>query len=255
MGNRLNGGLKKIERKIFGDIESIHPMRFRDEEEDEFLFLHRWASAYLIFIFPRKKSVLKFTRFDDLVSGRRKASLMRYYEKYIRRHLYTFGSGRQYLAKSSAHSPRIQSLIKTFPGCRIICLYRSPRQVIPSTLSLFRSNLMSFYSPFEISDLRAFTLDVADHWYTNPLEVRKKMGKELVYIIQFKTMTANIRETISSLYMAFNYVTEEEFSLYLDKKAMKRHKSRHHYSLDEFTLSEAEIDTRYKDVIASYESL
>ena len=255
MGNRLNGGLKKIERKIFGDIESIHPMRFRDEEEDEFLFLHRWASAYLIFIFPRKKSVLKFTRFGDLVSGRRKASLMRYYEKCIRRHLYTFGSGRQYLAKSSAHSPRIQSLIKTFPGCRIICLYRSPRQVIPSTLSLFRSNLMSLYSPFEISDLRAFTLDVADHWYTNPLEVRKKMGKELLYIIQFKTMTANIRETISSLYMAFNYVTEEEFSLYLDKKAMKRHKSRHHYSLDEFTLSEAEIDTRYKDVIASCESL
>ena len=255
LGNYLNRGMTKIEDLIFGGIETIHPMKFRDAEEDEFLFLHRWASAYLIFIFPRIKHVLKFARFDDLVSDRRKASLMRYYKKCVQRHLYTFGSGRQYLAKGSAHSPRLRSLMETFPGCRIICLYRSPLQVVPSALSLFRSNLMSFYSPFEIGDLRDLTLDIADHWYRYPLEVRKKTGSDAVHVIHFTEMTADIRETISSLYRAFKYEMGEEFSLHLDRTARKRHKSRHRYSPKEFTLTKAEIDARYKDVIASYESL
>jgi hypothetical protein len=67
-------------------------------------------------------------------------------------------------------------------------------------------------------------------------------------------MTANIRDTVCKLYRAFNYNMGEVYSLYLDKLGEKKQISLHHYSLEDFFLSDKEILERYQDVILAYES-
>ncbi|MEN8201969.1 MAG: sulfotransferase [Bacteroidota bacterium] len=252
-GNRLYKKWVRIEQKIFKEVGAIHPLSLLQAEEDEFLFLHRGKSASFLFLFPRSRSVLRLVEFDESLPLQKKSSLMRYYRKCIQRHLYVFGKDRQYLAKSASHTPRLLSLKETFPDCHLVYLYRSPMQVIPSTLNLFRFNFRTFHSRCTVTDIKDITFQLADRWYSYPLLLLKDYGPDFLYIVRFDEMTGNIRHAIENMYRSFQFHPGEAYLLYLERVSKEIPVSPNRYSLSEFSLSESEIRESYQDVMLAYD--
>jgi omega-hydroxy-beta-dihydromenaquinone-9 sulfotransferase len=246
----LRNGLSKkvapfIESAVFKNISNIHETRFHLCEEDEFAFLHLLATGTLSFAFPRLKSFTKLAQFDDLLSESRKKQIMKFYRGIIKRHLYVHGPETIYLAKSASHTPKINSFKEYFPDSRVICLLRDPVQVIGSTLSLFRAIRESFYVPVSTDELVKGTLALADHWFSYPLRMEKQTGNSFIFFMKYKELVNDLEYCIRSLYSEFNFEMSDDFTQKLNIESKKRFISKHHYSLEEFSLNQDDIISRY----------
>jgi len=114
LNNILRKTFIRLDKRILADYSPIHPMSFFKIEEDELLFFHIFTTGHLLFWFPSIKKIYKNIRFEEELSERSKLRHLGFYRRCIKKHLFTFGQGRIYLAKSPVHSSKINSLKSFF---------------------------------------------------------------------------------------------------------------------------------------------
>jgi len=238
-----------IEHHFFGGIRNIHPARFLEIEEDEFVFYQIFSSGSLFFLFPRIRHFLRYSQFDESFGEKTRRRSMKFYKRIIQRHLYFHGCEKQYLSKSPSHTARIKSLKGTFPNLKIIYLLRDPKKSVPSTFSLFSAIREGNFVPVtDNSEFLEDGLELADHWLWHPLNILHQSPKLPLLIIHSTDLFTKTNQTIMTIYREFDIRLPDDFMKRLESYNARQHKSSHSYKAEDFGLTEELLEKRFMPV-------
>lgn len=249
--------IKRFDRHFFRGMEEIHPVSLFNYEEDDYLFLHVLTTLSINFIFPDNKRIVSLRQFDENISDRGKRFLMRYYRNCIKRHLFVFGDGRRYLAKSPTHSSKIKTLLQYFPGTQFIYMLRDPKYTIASTASLFRQIKKLFLVEMETEAIIQQIFRLADIWYNYPLISCKPLLGKSIYVMPFNELTNNPARAMQLIYFHLRLKLSPDYITFLihAEDLSESHKSKNKYTPGDFGLNEQAIIDRYNFVYQEYITL
>jgi hypothetical protein len=180
---------------------------------------------------------------------------MRFYRECLQRHQYARdGGGRYYLSKNPNFSPKIDTLLEWFSDARFIYLARNPLDVIPSYISLLDFEWQVFGRVVPESAGCAAVLDMAEHWYSYPLERLAQTPQERYIVIDFDDMVSNPERTVRRIYERFGLELSPAYAeiLWQETIASRHYQSEHDYSLQETGLSREQIVTRFGPVFERF---
>mgnify|MGYP002063100052 CR=1 FL=1 len=137
----------------------MHRVSLRAPEEDDYLLLHLWSALTVGLSSGVLEEALPYARFDTDLPDHRKKRIMAFYRRCLQRHLYAHDAGgRRYLAKNPALTPKIDTVLRRFPGARIILLVRSPLEMVPSFVNMMHFSYRVMGAPGQDDALRDFVL-------------------------------------------------------------------------------------------------
>ena len=254
LGSPLSRIVRSWEDRVFNQLGRMHVLSLFEPEEDELLLLTVFSSVFLSFAFPFADEVRGLALFDLELPLRQRERIMAFYKKCVQRHLYCFGRGRRFLSKNPAFSPKIESLYRTFPDARIICMVRSPFEAIPSSMSLISYFCHFFTSPVEAFPMQAAIQEMLSMWYRYPLEQLAKQRTEQQAVIKYDTLVRDPRETVHGLYKRLGCSLTPDYQKVLEAEAerARKYKSRHTYSLEQSGLSSDRIREDYRDILERF---
>jgi len=134
--------------RLAGGLRDVHPVRLDAPEEDYFALLPLLWCFILVVPFPDAPWPWRWGRFDEALSAREKARVMRAYRRAIQRHLYVH-RGKRYLAKNAAFAPLAHTLLDAFPDARVLCCLRAPRAALSSQLSSLHPALIAIHGNYD----------------------------------------------------------------------------------------------------------
>jgi hypothetical protein len=253
LGRPLGRLLGLIGKRVQKSMDDIHPMSLNDPEEDFLCMLPIAACFLLVVPFPRAAWLWKFARFDVEVPVEDKRVLLRYYEACIKKHLYVFGSGKQFLSKNASFSGMAEALLETFPDARLLVTTRDPVKAVPSQLSSLRPGLavcgftkVDDHFRDQLADLLLFYFEhLADVAQSHP---------DRVAVLYNKDLHARLAESVADAMASVGLTIDDNMQQKLQTlgAASRAYRSTHRYSLDDFALDEAAIQSRFATVYSRY---
>jgi omega-hydroxy-beta-dihydromenaquinone-9 sulfotransferase len=246
-GKRL---LIALEKRRFRELGKMHKLSLFEPEEDDPILIHIHSSLFLSFAQPFPDLFRPLALFDTELPEKDRRRIMDFYRACVQRHLYVFGKGRQFLSKNPAFSPKVESLNKTFPDCKIVCTVRDPAHVVPSLISLLSSFYGAFCDPPDPYPERESILEMLDHWYRYPVERLEKWPRDRATVLPYDRLVAQPDAAIRGLYQGFGFEPGEAFESVLTREAelARQYKSLHEYSLDRLGLDSDSLRERFADV-------
>ena len=246
--------IRKVESCMFEGYNKMHKTSLFEYEEDEFLLFHIFSSVWLLFIFPFEDCFNPLARFDIDLPKKDRTQIMAFYKRCVQNHLFVFGKDKILLSKNPTFSSKIESLQETFPGAKIICMIRSPLEVIPSNFSLATYVFKFFASHLDQHPLIRFTDNTITHWYHYPVEKIAVLDKNLGKVINYNNLVENPDQTVTDLYKHFSFDMSPQFQEILIKENSKTRKynSKHTYSLEELGLSKEHIIDTHSDIFEQF---
>jgi hypothetical protein len=254
LGSPVGRLVNRCERKWFGGWDDMHRMRLNQPEEDQALFLYAFAGEAVFLLFPFIDQLWE-VGFPDALPDADRRRLMAYYRSCLQRHLHANGADRTLLVKATNSCGAVESLIREFPDARFITITRHPRESIASHVSVFVPAWQA-HSPEIRADgpeARSYA-GLAVEWYRHLFRFSDQVAPQQYFRIDYRDLVGDPLGVVETLYRHFGWSISPSFRARLED-AVRRHRqyrSRHHYSLEEFGLSEAWIEERLGDVIAAY---
>ncbi|HEY8240688.1 MAG TPA: sulfotransferase, partial [Kiritimatiellia bacterium] len=244
-----------VERRLLGKFRDLHPTGLFHAEEDEMLFLHAFASLYLVFLFPLPSAFLPFADFDHNVPEPRRKRLMAFYTSCLKRQAYARGRGKTFLSKNPFFSGKMASLHATFPDARFIYLIRNPLEAIPSTIS--EGYATCVYAPRNSApsqEFQSLVYDVAKVFYRRPLAYAAAHPECMCPILRFTDVTARPLDTIAGLYQQLGLPMTDGFRGLLAQEQAKAasYRSSHEYVLGQFVIPARRITEDLADVFDKF---
>lgn len=254
IGSPVVKRIVSCERWLFEKFRGMHKTSLFEPEEDEFMLVHIFSSSFLYVVFPFDDDLQPFMRFDEELSPTHRARIMAFYKKCVQRHLFVFGRGKRFLAKNPSFSFKVRSIGETFPDAQIVCMVRTPFQVIPSTVSLLSHYFSIFTSPIEPYPMRESIYRITLHWYRYPINQLEEWPQERHAIIKYGTLVQNSEQTVLNLYERFGFNMHPRFRQVLQEEAEKarQYKSQHVYSLEQTGLTREKVVSDYKDIFERF---
>ena len=260
--SRLDRRLGGPVHRLLGMLEEswqednvVHRIAIRAPEEDEYLLIHIFSSLKIWLYAAMLDETAPYTHFDSQMPEEKKERIMGFYKRCVQRHLYAHGdSDRHYLAKNPHFSPMVDALYEHLPGAKIIYLARNPLDMIPSYISLKENEWQLLGNPVEEYGSREYVLDMAEHWYTYPLERLEQAPQDSYIVVNFEDLVTSARETVREIYDRFGLEHNPAFDEILQQAAerARNHESEHEYSLQEMGLTREQIVTRYRGVFQRF---
>jgi hypothetical protein len=260
--SRLDRCLGNPAHRLLGMLEEswqednvVHRIAIRAPEEDEYLLIHIFSSLKIWLYVAMVDEAASYTYFDSQMPEDEKERIIGFYKRCVQRHLYAHGDrDRHYLAKNPHFSPMVDTLYEYLPGAKIIYLTRNPLDMIPSYISLKENEWQLLGNPVEEYASREYILDMAEHWYTYPLERLEQAPEDSYIIVNFEDLVTSARETVREIYDRFGLELSPAFDEIL-RQATERardHESEHEYSLREMGLTREQIVTQYQAVFERF---
>lgn len=256
--SRLDRRLGSPLHRLLGMLEEtwqeenvVHRIGLRAPEEDEYLLIHIFSTLKIWLYAAMVDEAAPYTHFDSQMPEQEKERILSFYKRCVQRHLYAHGDlDKHYLAKNPHFSPMVDTLYSYFPGVKIIYLARNPLDMIPSYISLKENEWQLLGNPVEKYASREYVLDMAEHWYTYPLERLERAPKDSYVVVDFDDLVNSARQTVREIYDRLGLEISPEFDQILRRAAMRarNHESEHEYSLREMGLTREQIVDRYRDV-------
>jgi len=180
---------------------------------------------------------------------------MRFYADCIRRQLVLNGSEKIHLSKNPVFAGRVESLIESFPGARIVVPVRNPNETIPSLLKLVRLGWkrLGWDEERQQRCLRILA-DQSYETYRHPIDTLARHPETPHAIVDYRDVAADPAGTIEQVYRQLGFPISAEYRelLLAEGKRARKHVSGHSYSLEEFGLDPNEIRTRLSDLFDRY---
>ncbi len=260
--SRLDRQLGSHLHRLVGMLEEswqeenvVHRIALRAPEEDEYLLVHIFSSLKIWLYAAMVEEASAYTYFDSRMPEPDKDRIMTFYRRCVQRHLYAHGDrDKHYLAKNPHFSPMIDTLYDYLPDAKIIYLVRNPLDMIPSYISLKEEEWQLLGNPPEEYASRPYVLEMADHWYTYPLERLEQAPEESHIIVNFNDLVNDAGQTVRSIYKRFGLELSPGYDRILEQatERARDHESEHEYSLREMGLSREQIVTRYRHVFERF---
>jgi len=236
------------------DTLQMHKTGLFTPDEDEGLLILIWATMFLQFVYPLMDELPPFYRFDEDMPERQRKWIMNFYKAMIRRHLYVKGGDCMYLAKSPAHSARIDSLLEYFPDARIIYLARNPLSLVPSVVNFFRYIWRLFGDLVDPDSLNQDVFKQIHYWYRYPVERLKLRSADQYRIYKYADLVNNLEELVEEIYQWLGLRINNKFraEIFRVVEESKKFQSDNIYTLDELGLSEKLILEEFSDEMSYF---
>lgn len=242
------------DEKLFKGWENIHPMGFNKSEEDEGTYIFTLITAGIFLLCPFMDEI-PWVKFPDKMGKRQQRALMEFYKSTLQRLAYAQGIDRIFLSKNVMSTGRLESLIDYFPDARIIYLVRNPYESVPSFISMF-SLAWKGHSPEipENSKYHKCWGELGMEYYNYFHEQIKKIPENQTITLRYNDLIEQPKATILSVYEKFNLGINPKFIEKLDKATnrAKTYKSEHSYSLEQFGMSKAEVQSKIGWIFDKY---
>ena len=204
--------LRKADAKLFQQLNVIHKASLFCKEEDELALIWSLSTAYLGFFYPESNVFRDLYRFDQEVSVRRKARIMKRYRRLAQRHLYALppDQRRRFLAKNPLMPYKVKALATEFPDATAVIIERDPKSVFPSG-EILLSHMLDFATDVPLSKKeRQIFIDLIEdfqHHLYQTLAVDRIMPTVLV---PFKDLVKDRNGVLKAL---ATQLGEEDFKL------------------------------------------
>ncbi len=254
LGSHLHRWVGMLE-ETWQEENVVHRIALRAPEEDEYLLVHIFSSLKIWLYVAMLDEAEPYTYFDSQMPEEQKRRMMTFYRRCVQRHLYAHrDEEKHYLAKNPHFSPMVDTLYDYLPDVRVIYLARNPLDMIPSYVSLKEEEWQLLGDPLEEYASRDYVLDMADHWYTYPLERLERAPQESYIVIRFDDLVDNAGQTVRAIYQRFGLELSPAFDDILERvtERARDHESEHDYSLSEMGLTREQIVTRYRHVFERF---
>jgi omega-hydroxy-beta-dihydromenaquinone-9 sulfotransferase len=226
----------------------MHKVSLRMPEEDEYLLLHIWSALTAGLSAGVLQEAIPYTYFDQMLPPRQRRRILHFYKACVQRHLYAHceENRRQYLAKNPALCPKVGTVLEHFPQARIIYLVRSPLEMVPSYTHMMEFTWRIIGIARDGSELHDYLLDMAEYWYTHPLEELEGQPPDRYCVVRYDDLVANPEKTITEIYQTFGLQMSPHFAQVLREEAEKARsfKPRHKYSAEQLGLDRQQIVER-----------
>jgi hypothetical protein len=175
---------------------------------------------------------------------------MGFYRAIIRRHLYDAGGNRIYLAKSPAHSSRIDSIYEFFPDAHIIYLARNPLRLVPSALNFFKYIWTYMGIPDGARRFQKAMFRQFKYWYLYPLQRFREYDSARHLVLRYNDFVADIHGTIEKLYAWMNLPLTDGFRRIVEQVIQANHafESDNVYTLEELGLTRDLIREEFAEI-------
>lgn len=139
----LKQGIRRMDQKVFQSLNTVHHASLFLPEEDEMVLFWSLSTAHLGLFYPESKVMRDHFRFDELISERQKARIMRRYKRMIQRHLYALGgeASLRFLSKNPTMAAKVEAIAHHFPDGQAVVIERPPHNVLPSTRLLVETQI------------------------------------------------------------------------------------------------------------------
>ncbi len=237
----------------------MHKVALRKPEEDQFLFLHIWSSLAIWTFSAISDQATSDIHFDAKMPSEDKKRIMGFYRRCIQRHLYAHRTRQSrpvhYLAKDPSASPKVDTILRTFPDAKIIYLVRNPLDTIPSYISLLNYTWRLFGATLGDHGSRDYVLQIARHWYRYPLERLKCAPQDSYAIVRYNDLLQDPERTVADVYSRFGLETSPAFAHLLRNEATnaRAYRSKHRYSLKHLRLTRQQIVEEFADIFESFD--
>jgi len=242
------------EQRWFGGWDAMHKMRLNQPEEDDALFLYAFESEAVYLLFPYVKELWE-AGFPDALPADKRRRLMRYYRTCLQRQLFANGPTRTLLSKATQSSGTVESLMEEFPDARFITIIRHPYRSVASHVSLFVP-VWQTHSPDIARDgpvSKAYA-QLAVQWYQHLFQFRTKIEPARYHCIDYRELVRDPGAAIEQAYAHFGWHMSEAMRSRLTEATRRQNefKSQHEYTLEEFGLSKAWIQSELGAVLDYY---
>lgn len=237
-------------RRLTGDLDEVHPLSM-DAPEEDFLALMPTAQCFVLAVaFPGAGWLWRTARLDEAGDDVERQRLMRYYRACIQKHLYVHGRERRFLSKNASFSGMAEALLQTFPDARILACTRDPKKTVPSQLSSIRPGLEAAGFDTVPTWLRDRFVDLLRFYYAH-LGALAERRPDRVIVVDNGDLHARLEETVKTAFGALDLDITPQFAARLAAagEASRGFRSRHRYSLEQYGLSERDIDERFAGVV------
>jgi hypothetical protein len=254
LDRRLGAPLGRRLAAVEDDWQEENPMHrvsLGAPEEDDYLLLHVWSALTIGLSSGVLEEARPYARFDTDLPRSDQDRIMDFYRRCLQRHLHAHrAEGRIYLAKNPALTPKIDTVYRWFPDARIICLVRSPLEMVPSFVNMMQFSFRVMGAPRQSDALRDFVVEMARHWYTHALERLDRAPPDRHIIVCYDDLVADPAGTVARIYDRFGLEIGPEYARVLQAEAARAraYRSRHTYSLEGTGLTREGIVERFQDV-------
>ncbi len=228
-------------------------MSLWNSEEDQFVMRAAFVTQHWSTDMP-VMDVIDLFHVDQMPRKRRR--WMHHYRECVKRQLLLNGGDRIHLSKNPVMSGWVGSIIETFPDARIVVMMRDPKQCIPSLLKLVELSWRSKgWTRADYGRSLDILLETSFESFSNPaLQLRNNPPTPQI-VVDYREVVTDPRNTAHAVYRDIGLEVSAEFDAYLARHAEreKSHHSKFEYSMGEYDLSDAVLETRLADFYQLYQ--
>ncbi|MCB9256396.1 MAG: sulfotransferase [Chitinophagales bacterium] len=255
VGGLLHKVFNKLDELFFGGWKHVHPMGFDRSEEDEALFTLAAYSPALVLLSPWAYK-LGYLNFIDKSDEKVKQKIKEFYLSSLKRIVYATKPEATLLMKNVFSTGRLNFILSCFPNAKIIYPVRNPLKAVPSVISMFTGpwKVHSRDIANDSEECRAFG-KIAINYYAYLHEQKSIINPKNLLIVRYDEVVKNPTLTANKIYEYFDFEMSDAFKNALKNYTLesKNYKSKHHYSLEQYGMTEEAIYTDLKDLMNAFE--
>ena len=152
-------------------------------------------------------------------------------------------AGKRWVLKSPHHLTAAETVLDTFPGCKIVMTHRSPVQAVPSYASMVMSMSSQFSNDPDPVAIGQYWSDRFRETLSSFAKVREARPDRFVDV-HFKAMLsdplAEVRRVLTALGLTPGPADDAAWEAYLEQNRAERHGT-HDYTAETFGLSDDQL--------------
>jgi len=242
--------------------ESGHGLYIDRIEHDEFLFIHKLDTQFLLLLSPLgfdDREYPELRLYDRQPDSRRYGSV-KFFEDCLKRQIY-YTKKSQIIAHIHFSTCRIKTLLEIFPDAKFIYLVRSPHDTIPSHLTLeyniFKNqDRLDNISPEKLQRYfyRRYQYDIELYRYFYELRKQKEIPSENLMTLCYQSLCSDLETSFKQIVDFTAIKPSQILQQAIKEQAEKQYKRQHKIiNLQQFGLSKAQIAQDFDFVFEAYD--
>ena len=163
---------------------------------------------------------------------------------------------KQWVLKAPVHLFFLKYLFKTYPDARILHLHRDPLELVPSMASLVVISRQIHSNHVDAEETADQILDWVRKIITNSIAFRNEHGSDRFLDLSYNELVRDPMNTLNQIYKWLgvnnNNEIQSNISSWLENSKRKRVGKAHHYSLEQFNLTEKIIQNEFSHYYDRY---
>lgn len=240
---------------------SGHGLYLDRVEHDEFLFVHKLDTQFLLLLSPLGFSDREYPelRLYDRQPDTRRYSSVQFFKECLKRQIYYTGQ-QQAIAHIHFSTCRVKTLLETFPDAKFIYLVRSPTETIPSHLTLEYNTLKHQNRLHNIPSeklqryfKRRYEYDIELYRYFHNLQQQSEIPSQNVMVLPYQSLCVDLKASFNRIVEFTQIEPSKTLQQAIEQQATKTYKRQHKIiDLQQFNLTQAQIAKDFDFVFEAY---